>query len=196
MNHFITFVFAVFVIIPSFLFPATKETQSPSEEITTQPVIVSAEEIETESILYDKRESKKDNEDVFEKEYNGYICYLKEKENGIIEVYIKPNEDCFLQAFDIYLDTEGHEFSIESHTGHSIVTYRDRYNLMSIANGLEMKMKANTSYKICTITLESDSVPYCVGVLRADLAIAFTPFSPNMDDSYLDFPRIVVKMAD
>ena len=52
--------------------------------------------------------------------YNGYICFLEKSGDNMIDIYIRPNEDCSLQAFDIRLDTEKHSFEIISHTGKDI----------------------------------------------------------------------------
>ena len=123
--------------------------------------------------------------------YTGYVCFLKKVSANEVDVYIKPNEDCILQAFDIYLDTSGEAFEIVSHTGKEIVTYR--YNLQSVANGLEQQVDKDTEYKLATIILPLyKGKKYQVKIIRADLAIAFTPLPPVMDERYLQFTPITI----
>lgn len=130
--------------------------------------------------------------EAFETQYDGYVCFLQKNGKDVIDVYIKPNEDCALQAFDIYLDTDNNDFEVISHTGKNIDVIPGHFNLQSIANGLEMEMKANENYKIASITLPIKNSDYEVRVIRADLAIAHTPDSPSMDDRYLELDPIII----
>lgn len=125
-------------------------------------------------------------------EYNGYICYLEKSGEDSVDLYLRANEDCALQAFDIYLDTEGHDFEVVSNTGKNIDTFQGRYNLMSIANGLEMPMERNKDYKLATVILKGDNTRYSVKIVRIDLAIALTPMAPEIDTVCYEFMPITI----
>lgn len=120
-------------------------------------------------------------------EYDGYICFLRKADNYAVDVYIRPNENCALQAFDIYIDAEGCPYTVISHTGYSITQYKT--HIMSIANLLEMEMSKNSNYKIATLQFETDQS--CrVKVTRADLAISHSVLPPAVDELYLQFEPI------
>lgn len=122
--------------------------------------------------------------------YDGYICYIEKTGVNTVDVYVTPNEDCGLQAFDIQFKTSGNSFEVISHTGKDIQIHDNR--IYSIANGLEVHIDANTPYKLATIIFPIKDEPYAVNITKADFAIAFTPMSPKMDDMYLEFPDIII----
>ena len=166
------------------------ETPEPAQiesSISSIPIseIPNDAEIFEEQKYYERR-----NDSISNEIYSGYVCFLKQTDDYTVDVYIRPNENCVLQAFDIYIDSDGHSYQVESRTGESIIQYGNHF--MSIANGLEMEMKANTNYKIASITFENDGSCFDARVTRADLAIAYTPLPPVMDDQYLEFDPIKV----
>lgn len=120
-------------------------------------------------------------------EYDGFICFLRRVDDYTVDVYIRPNEYCALQAFDIYIDAENCSYSVISHTGYDITQFKT--HIMSIANLLEMEMLKNNNYKIATLCFESGQ--NCrVKVVRADLAISHQVLPPAMDELYLQFEPI------
>ena len=76
----------------------------------------------------------------------------------MVDVYLRPNENCILQAFDIYFNASGIE--VISHTNKDIRNYDT--HIMSIANGLEIKMIAHHNYKIATVIFPLQNISYSI----------------------------------
>lgn len=112
-------------------------------------------------------------------EYNGFIAYLVKTGDYTADVCVKPDEDCGLQAFDIYLNTTG--YTVES-----------RYDLIIgaghfMALGFEVEMKQGEEYVIATIHFTENTR---AEITRADFAIAHTPEAPAVKirgSIWLDF---------
>lgn len=105
-------------------------------------------------------------------EYNGFIAYLVKTGDYTADVCVKPDKDCGLQAFDIYLNVT--DYKIESQ--YDLILGKGHF----IAIGFETEMIGGGEYVITSLCFSEKGE---VKIVRADFAIAHTPEAPAVDET-------------
>ena len=123
-------------------------------------------------------------------DYDGFIVYLKPADDTTADVCIRSVEDCTLQAFDIYLNVPKSQYTVQS----QFALDQRGNNSHFLSFGFNMDMIANQEYKIAEISFIKANHPYQVKVIKADIAIAYTPQSQYVDmRGYNAYGDIVIR---
>ena len=106
--------------------------------------------------------------------YDGFAAYLRQTDALTAEVIVQTDIDCGLQAFDIYLNVTDYEADSQ----YDLILGEGHF----IAIGFETEMKQSEEYVVATLKFAEKESKYNVSIVRADFAIAHTPYAPKVDE--------------